>query len=82
MQQEILQKRKDEKRAAVEAVKKFRKGKGDKPSFLRRGEDELDDEAFPVIAEREKDSGGRKGAHNRKGHNEKSKKRQQKVGPS
>lgn len=61
-------------------MKKFRKGRGEKPSFLKQGEDELDDEAFPVIAEMEKDSGSSgKGAHKRSGPKEKSKKRQQKV---
>lgn len=87
VQQEVLQKRKEEKKAAVEAVKKFRKGKGDKPSFLRRGGDELDDDSFPVIAEMERESGkgttadraGGKGSQKKGGPKEKSKKRQQKV---
>ena len=74
VQQEILQKRKEEKKAAVDAVKKFRKGKGEKPSFLRR-EDDMEDEAFPVIAEVEKASGSQK----KTGPREKSKKRQMKV---
>ena len=74
VQQEILQKRKEEKRAAVDAVKKFRKGKGEKPSFLRR-DDDMEDEAFPVIAETEKVGGAQK----KGGPRERSKKRQQKV---
>lgn len=74
VQQEILQKRKEEKRAAVDAVKKFRKGKGEKPSFLRR-DDDMEDEAFPVIAEAEKVGGAQK----KGGPRERSKKRQQKV---
>ena len=66
-------------------MKKFRKGKGEKPSFLKRGEDELEEEeAFPVgIAaegEREEGSGGSgKGGRKKGAPREKSKKRQQKV---
>lgn len=60
-------------------MKKFRKGKGEKPSFLKRGGGELDDEAFPVIAEAEKESGGGKVAQKRSGPKDKSRKRQQKV---
>ena len=80
VQQEILQKRKEEKKAAVEAVKKFRKGKGEKPLFLRRGEDDMDD-AFPVVAESAKEAGGGdgKGGQKRSGPKEKSKKRQKRV---
>ena len=58
----------------MDAVKKFRKGKGEKPSFLRR-EDDVEDEAFPVITEAEKASGVQK----KTGPREKSKKRQMKV---
>lgn len=67
-------------------MKKFRKGKGEKPSFLKRGEDELEEEeAFPVgvtaEGEREEGSGGSgKGGRKKQGApREKSKKRQQKV---
>jgi len=49
VQQEILEKRRGEKKAALEAVKKFRKGKGEKPAFLKRD----DDDDFPVLAEKE-----------------------------
>ena len=82
MQQEILQKRREEKRAALDAVKKFRKGKGEKPSFLKRGDDEMEEEEFfPVgVAEGERDEGSGGGRGRKKGGpREKSKKRQQKV---
>jgi hypothetical protein len=85
VQQEILQKRREEKRAALDAVKKFRKGKGEKPSFLKRGGDEMEEEeSFPVsIAEGERGEGsgggGGKGGRKKRGPREKSKKRQQKV---
>ena len=69
---------------ALDAVKKFRKGKGEKPSFLKRGDNEMEEEdAFPVsIAEAEREEsggGGGKGARKKGGPREKSKKRQQKV---
>ena len=62
-------------------MKKFRKGKGEKPSFLRRGGDEMrDEEAFPVgIAESEREEGGSGGGRKKGGPRERSKKRQQKV---
>ena len=49
VQQEILQKRREEKKVALESVKRFRKGKGERPSFLSRDEDE--DDGFPVEAQ-------------------------------
>lgn len=44
VQQEILEKRQKEKTKALEAVKKFRKGKGAKPDFLRN-KDDVEDSA-------------------------------------
>lgn len=42
VQQEILQKRREEKKATLEAVKKYRGrgGRGERPSFLGRGAEE------------------------------------------
>lgn len=63
-------------------MKKFRKGKGEKPSFLKRGDDEMEEEEFfPVgVAEGERDEGSGGGRGRKKGGpREKSKKCQQKV---
>lgn len=83
MQQEILQKRREEKRAALDAVKKFRKGKGEKPLFLKRGDDEMEEEEFFPVGvaegEREEERSGGGGGRKKGGPREKSKKRQVKV---
>lgn len=66
-----MQKRKAEKKASLDAIKRFRKGRGDKPSFLDRGDD---DDRFPVAVA----SGGAAGSAKQQ-KKEKSKKRQIKV---
>ena len=40
-----MQKRREEKKATLEAVKKFKKGRGEKPSFLDRATEK---DQFPV----------------------------------
>lgn len=45
VQQEILQKRQEKKKSALESIKKYKKGRGEKPSFLRS------EEEFPVSTE-------------------------------
>ena len=61
----MLQKRREEKKASLDALKQYRKGKGEKPAFLA-GQEEEDD--FPVAATQRKKDG-----------KEKSKKRQIRV---
>ncbi len=62
VQHEVLQKRRLEKKTAMEAVKKFKKGKGERPSFLGGAGEE---DSFPVTTESLKksaqQSGGKKG---------------------
>ncbi len=70
VQHEVLQKRREEKKASLDSIKRFKKGKGEKPSFLANKDDEDD---FPVAAHRE-NRGDRKS-----GDWEKSKKRQMRV---
>jgi hypothetical protein len=67
-----MQKRRQEKKATLQAVKKFKKGRGDKPSFL--GVDTEEDH-FPVSAENFTPSG-------RKGEKGPAAKRDQRNGPS
>ena len=43
-----MQKRREEKKATLEAVKKFKKGRGEKPSFLDRATEK---DQFPVTME-------------------------------
>ena len=70
VQQNVLQKRREDKKASLEAIKRFRKGKGEKPSFLAANNDEDD---FPVAAHQE-------AKEDKKGQKyEKSKKRQIRV---
>lgn len=69
VQQGILQKRREDKKASLDAIKRFRKGKGEKPSFLAGKNDEDD---FPVAAHQE--ARGKKGEAR-----DKSKKRQMRV---
>ena len=72
VQQDVLQKRRAEKKASLDAIKRFRKGKGDKPAFLARRDD--DDDGFPVAALR-----GEKGESSKGQSRDKSKKRQIRV---
>lgn len=74
VQQETLQKRREDKKAALDAVKKFRKGRGGKPSFLRRDREEGEEDSFPVATE--KDTPAAKDASRRKPGKGKSKRRE------
>ena len=65
----MLQKRREEKKASLEALKRYRKGKGEKPAFLASKNEEDDD--FPVAASQTSKAG--------KFGKEKSKKRQMRV---
>lgn len=80
VQQEILQKRREEKKATLEAVKKFKRGRGEKPSFLRgaAGEEEGEGESFQVAAESGQSVTGQ-GAGRKRRPLEKSKRRVMKV---
>lgn len=80
VQHEILQKRRQEKKETLEAVKKLKRGRGGRPSFLGRSADTAEEEDhFPVTAENFTPSGVKGSEKRGQMQPQKSKKRVVKV---